>query len=388
MSLSIINKQKTKNARYFTYIFITAFSLILIWAYNFEIERSIRTQGQIVSADKTQIVQSPDAGVIEVVKFKEGDSVKKGDVLVVLEKERAKAAYMDTLGKVSALKVTIARLKAEVYGKPLTFSKDLLNFKEFISNQTDLYKRRKQAIDEDIETLNEGLKLARQELELNKKLLLTGDVGKLEILKLERQITDMKGQISAKKNKYFQDAQAEMTKVQEDLATQEQTLLDRKQLLEHTTLLSPMDGVVNKISFTTVGAVVKPGDEVVELLPTESDLIVEVKIQPTDMSHLVKGLKAIIKLDAYDFSIYGAMIGEVDYISPDSLTEQSKNGNTIYYKAKIRIKEKEFRNKFANQIQVNPGMTVTVDINTGTRTVFEYITKPITKTISESLSEK
>jgi multidrug efflux pump subunit AcrA (membrane-fusion protein) len=106
------------------------------------------------------------------------------------------------------------------------------------------------------------------------------------------------------------------------------------------------------------------------------------------MSHLVKGLKAIIKLDAYDFSIYGAMIGEVDYISPDSLTEQSKNGNTIYYKAKIRIKEKEFRNKFANQIQVNPGMTVTVDIKTGTRTVFEYITKPITKTISESLSEK
>lgn len=388
MSLSIINKQKTKNARYFTYIFIVAFSLILIWSYNFEIERSIRTQGQIVSADKTQIVQSPDAGVIEIVKFKEGDSVKKGDVLVVLEKERAKAAYMDTLGKVSALRVTLARLKAEVYGKPLAFSSDLLSFKEFISNQTDLYKRRKQAIDEDIATLNEGLELAHQELELNKKLLLTGDVGKLEILKLERQITEMKGQISAKKNKYFQDAQAEMTKVQEDLATQEQTLLDRKQLLEHTTLLSPMDGVVNKISFTTVGAVVKPGDEVVELLPTESDLIVEVKIQPTDMSHLVKGLKAIIKLDAYDFSIYGAMIGEVDYISPDSLTEQSKNGNTIYYKAKIRIKEKEFRNKFANQIQVNPGMTVTVDIKTGTRTVFEYITKPITKTISESLSEK
>src|SRR5690606_80470 len=161
--------------------------------------------------------------------------------------------------------------------------------------------------------------------------------------------------------KYFQDAQAEMTKVQEDLATQEQTLLDKKQLLEHTTLISPMDGIVNKINFTTIGAVVKPGDEIIELLPTESDLIVEVKIQPTDMSHLVIGLKGIIKLDAYDFSIYGAMIGEVDYISPDALTEQNKNGNAIYYKAKIRIKEKEFRNKFANQIQINPGMTVTVD---------------------------
>lgn len=388
MSLSIINKQKTKRARYFTYIFIVAFSLLLVWAYNFEIERSIRTQGQIVSADKTQIVQSPESGVIEEIKFKEGDSVKKGDVLVILEKERAKAAYTDTLGKVSALRVTLARLQAEVYGKPLIFSKDLLQYKEFISNQTDLYKRRKQAIDEDISTLNESLNFATQELEMNKNLLKTGDVGKLEILKLQRQITDMKGQIAAKKNKYFQDAQAEMTKVQEELSTQEQTLLDRKQLLEHTTLVSPMNGIVNKINFTTIGAVVKPGDEIVELLPTESDLIVEVKIQPIDMSHLVKGLKAIIKLDAYDFSIYGAMIGEVDYISSDSLTEQGRNGDTIYYKAKIRIKEKEFRNKFANQIQVNPGMTVTVDIKTGTRTVFEYITKPITKTISESLSEK
>ncbi|MDY3203632.1 MAG: HlyD family efflux transporter periplasmic adaptor subunit [Arcobacter sp.] len=388
MSLSIINKQKTKRARYFTYIFIVAFSLLLVWAYNFEIERSIRTQGQIVSADKTQIVQTPESGVIEEIRFKEGDSVKKGDILVVLEKERAKAAYTDTLGKVSALRVTLARLQAEVYGKPLVFSKDLLQYKEFISNQTDLYKRRKQAIDEDIATLNEGLKFANQELELNKNLLKTGDVGKLEILKLQRQIVDMKGQISAKKNKYFQDAQAEMTKVQEDLATQEQTLLDKKQLLEHTTLISPMDGIVNKINFTTIGAVVKPGDEIIELLPTESDLIVEVKIQPTDMSHLVIGLKGIIKLDAYDFSIYGAMIGEVDYISPDALTEQNKNGNAIYYKAKIRIKEKEFRNKFANQIQINPGMTVTVDIKTGSRTVLEYITKPITKTISESLSEK
>lgn len=101
-----------------------------------------------------------------------------------------------------------------MYGKPLIFSKDLLQYKEFISNQTDLYKRRKQAIDEDISTLNESLNFATQELEMNKNLLKTGDVGKLEILKLQRQITDMKGQIAAKKNKYFQDAQAEMTKVQ------------------------------------------------------------------------------------------------------------------------------------------------------------------------------
>jgi adhesin transport system membrane fusion protein len=164
--------------------------------------------------------------------------------------------------------------------------------------------------------------------------------------------------------------------------------MDRKQLLEHTTLASPMDGIVKKISMTTIGGVLRQGDEVMELLPTESDLIVEAKIQPIDMSNLTTGLQALIKLDAYDYSIYGAMMGEVEYISPDSLSEQTKNGESIYYKAKIRIKEKEFKNNFAKEIQINPGMTVTIDIKTGTRTVLDYLTKPITKTINESMREK
>lgn len=179
-----------------------------------------------------------------------------------------------------------------------------------------------------------------------------------------------------------------MTKVQEDLSTQEQTLLDRKQLLEHTSLIATMDGIVKKLTVTTEGGVVKQGDEVMELLPTQSDLIVEVKIQPIDMSHLVRGLAAMIKLDAYDYAIYGSMMGEVDYISPDSLTEQSRNGETVYYKARIRIKEREFKNKFSDEIQIHPGMTVTVDIKTGKRTVLAYLTKPVTKTLSESLREK
>jgi len=314
--------------------------------------------------------------------------VKKGDVLVELEKERANAAFMDTSSKIAALQVTITRLQAEVYDRPLVFSKSLLQYREFIANQTNLYQRRKQAIDEDVSVLNESLKLAEEELAMNMPLLKSGDIGKSDVLKLQRQIVDIKGQITNKKNKYFQDAQAEMTKAQEELATQDQALMDRKQLLEHTTLLSPMDGVVKKVSMTTIGGVLRQGDEVMEILPTESDLIVEAKIQPIDMSHLTIGLPALIKLDAYDYSIYGAMVGEVEYISADSLSEQTRNGESIYYKAKIRIKEKEFKNNFAKEIQINPGMTVTIDIKTGKRTVMEYLTKPLTKTINESMREK
>lgn len=388
MSLSLLHPKKTRSSRRLLYFFIVGFIIFIGWASYFEIDRSVRTQGQIIAADRTQVIQSPDLGVISEIRVKEGDSVKKGQELVILEKERAHAAYTDSESKVAALKVTLARLDAEVYGKPLCFDPELLSYKEFITNQSNLYKRRKQAIDEDVASLNESLKLAKEELEMNLPLLKSGDVGRADILKLQRQVTDIKGQINTKKNKYFQDAQAEMAKVQEDLSTQEQTLLDKKQLLEHTTLYAPMDGVVKKVIVTTRGGVVKQGDEVLEMLPIHSDLIVEAKIQPIDMSHLVVGLPALIKLDAYDSSIYGSMIGEVEYISPDTLTEQSKNGETVYYRARIRIKEKEFVNKFSRQMEINPGMTVTVDIKTGKRTVLSYLTKPVTKTLSESMGER
>ncbi len=388
MSLSIEKSFKAGSSRGVLYAVTLLLIIFALWAANYEIEKSVRAQGQIIASDKTQIIQSPDAGVIYKINVKEGDVVKKGDILVELEQERANAAFLDTSSKIAALQVTITRLQAEVYDKPLVFSKNLLQYREFIENQTNLYQRRKQAIDEDVSVLEESLKLAEDELAMNMPLLKSGDIGKSDVLKLQRQIVDIKGQITNKKNKYFQDAQAEMTKAQEELSTQEQALMDRKQLLEHTTLASPMDGIVKKISMTTIGGVLRQGDEVMELLPTESDLIVEAKIQPIDMSNLTTGLQALIKLDAYDYSIYGAMMGEVEYISPDSLSEQTKNGESIYYKAKIRIKEKEFKNNFAKEIKINPGMTVTIDIKTGTRTVLDYLTKPITKTINESMREK
>lgn len=388
MSLSMKNHKKVNTAKLIIYILGIGLIFFMIWASAFEIERGVRAQGQIIAVDRTQVIQSPDPGVIYKIHVKEGDTVKKGQVLIELEKERADAAYIQTKGKVAALKISLIRLQAEVFEQPLKFPPELLQYDAFISNQTSLYKRKKQAITDDIESLNESLKLAKEELAMNLPIYKSGDVAKADILRLQRQITDINGQISNKRNKYFQDAQAEMTKVQEDLATQEQEMLDRQQLLEHTTLVASMDGIVKKMSVTTIGGVVKQGDEVMELLPTDSSLLVEAKIQPIDMSHMVVGLPALIKLDAYDYSIYGSMRGIVDYISPDSLTEQTKNGEIIYYKARIRIEEKEFHNKLSQEIKINPGMTVTVDIKTGKRTVLEYLTKPITKTLQESMLEK
>ena len=387
MALHIINPNSIKSSRAFLYTVLIGFIALCFWAIKFEIEQSVRAQGQIIASTKTQVIQSPDNGIISAINVKEGDSVKKDDILVVLDKERANASFNDAKNKVAALKITFARLQAEVYDKDLTFPKEVLQYKNLIETQKDLYKRRKQAINEEISSLRDNLKLINKELDMNMPLLKSGDVSKTDILKLQRQIIEIEGQITNKKNKYFQDAQALMLKTQEDLAEQQQNLLDKEQLVDHTVITSPSDGIVKNVMFTTIGGVLRQSDEIMQILPN-SDLIVEAKILPRDMSYLRKGLAVMIKLDAYDYVIYGGMKGELIYISADSLSEKTAQGENIYYKALIKIVGKEFKEKFSKKIQINPGMTVSLDIITGERTVMTYLLKPLLKTLNESMSEK
>nr|WP_241879328.1 HlyD family efflux transporter periplasmic adaptor subunit [Psychrobacter sp. PraFG1]UNK06083.1 HlyD family secretion protein [Psychrobacter sp. PraFG1] len=157
---------------------------------------------------------------------------------------------------------------------------------------------------------------------MNEPLLAYGDVSQADVIKLRRQVADIKAQINNKRNKYFEDAQAEMTKAQEDLDAELEQLRDRSQVLQEKRLLSPQDGKVNNINITTIGGVVKPGEVIMELLPTSSDLIVEAKVSPADIAYVQEGQVASVKLDAYDFSIFGAMRGTVTYISPDTLLEK------------------------------------------------------------------
>jgi adhesin transport system membrane fusion protein len=362
--------------------------VLVIWASVSKIDQVTRAPAQVIATDRTQVIQSPDPGVITKLLVNEGDKVLAGQLLAVLEKERAQAAVDDSDAKVAALRIALTRLEAEVYGKPLVFKEDLNKYEEYIRNQTALYQRRKTAINEDISSLDNILRLARQELRMNESLEKTGDVSRSELLRLQRGIADLEAQKTNKRNKYFQDAQTEMTKVQEDLNTQSEILRERSQILEQTEIKAPVDGYVKKINFTTLGAVVKPADIIMEILPTGSDLIVEAKIPPADIAFIEKGQSAIVKLDAYDYSIFGAMTGEVTYISPDTLTEETRNGPKPYYRVLIRIGAAEFKGANAAQIQVRPGMTATVDIKALERTVLSYLTKPLTRTLSNSLGER
>jgi len=232
------------------------------------------------------------------------------------------------------------------------------------------------------------LKFADDELRINSQLEASGDVSRAEILRLQRSVADIKAQISSKRNKYFQDAQAEMTKAQEELSSQTEQLKDRSQVLEHTELTAPVDAIVNNIRINTLGGVVRAGETVMELLPAGDHLIVEAKIPPSDIAFVALGQPTSIKLDAYDSSIYGSMRGEVTYISPDVLVEETRQGTASFYRVRVTVTGKEFSGSKADAIRLRPGLTATVEIKALDRTVLSYLTKPITKTLTQSLGER
>lgn len=365
------------------------FVILFAWASFFEIDQVIHAQGQVIASSRTQLVQAADGGVVTEMRVQEGDEVKQGQIIAVLEKSRAMAAYSESLGKVSALKMTVARLRAELTDKELHYTDEQRrDYPDLVETQSNLYRQRRDGFQAQLTVLKDTLRLAEREYALNAPLEGSGDVSKADLIRLQRAVNEAKGAVVAFRNKYFQDASAELNKAEEDLNAQQQTLADRSELLGHTDILAPATGIVKNVKVTTLGGVVRQGDEILQILPTESDLVVETKVKPADMAHIKTGLGAKVKLDAYDYSIFGAMNGSVSYVSADALSEESKAGPITYYRVKINIGESEFRGKAASNIEVRPGMTATVDIKTGSRSILSFLLKPVVKTLSESFGER
>lgn len=378
---------KNQQARWVIWVTLIAFITLVVWSSMAKIDQVTRASGSVIASDRTQEIQALEGGIITTLTVKEGDNVKKGQLLVILEEERAKAAVDNSATKIAALQAKVSRLEAELFNRPLKFSPSLDAYPEYIVNQTALYNRRRQAIEQDIRSLEAILRLSQQELNMNEPLLKYGDVSQADVIRLRRQVADIQSQIANKRNKYFEEAQNDLTKTQEELESEQEQMRDRTQVLQEKRLIAPTDGKVNNIKITTLGGVVKPGEVVMQILPTNSSLIVEVKVKPTDIADVSIGQKANIKLDAYDYSIYGTLDGVVSYISPDSLMQSTPRGEEPYYRVQIKIIGTEFKDR-QQKIQVKPGMTVNVDIKAKQRTVLSYLTKPITKTISESMGER
>ncbi|MGJ7515261.1 HlyD family efflux transporter periplasmic adaptor subunit [Pseudomonas baetica] len=367
-------------------------AVLLVWASFSEIAQTSRAQGQVISVARTQVVQAAIDGVISEMLVQEGQTVTKGQLLVRMDRSQVAAAYNDSEGKVAALQATLARLRAEVLGLPLVFPPDVQAFPHFVSNQEALFQRRRSLLQADVSAMQKSLALVNEELALNLPLLKTGDIGKADIIRLKRQAAELQGQIASRQSKFFQDAQMEMTKAQEDLSTQQEQLNDRKSMYERAEIYSPADAQVKNIQTTTPGAKVRPGDELMELVPSSGEFVIEAKLKPADVGTLRVGLPTSIKLDAYDYSIYGMLDGKVRYISPDTLSEQTPQGDVPYYRVQVDVDHTALDLHNAQRpdrkIEIQPGMTATVDIETGKHSVLSYLTKPVSKTFKEALHER
>ena len=359
----------------------------LLWSYFAKLEQISRANGQVIAVSKKQAIQSANDGVVKDIYVKEGQLVKKGEVIARLELSEFKADVEAIKANIAATEAHISRLKAEVFKKDLVFTPLSLEYPEFVSSQKELFKRKQDALNDEIKVLQSALKLARDELNLNLPLVEKGDIGATELIRLKRQAAELEGEIINKRNKYLQESQSELTKYEQELSTLKQEFTDKSVTLERAEIYAPVDAIVNNILITTKGAKLRAGDILMELVPTD-DLVIEAKLKPSEISFIKIGQKALVKLDAYDFSLYGSFDGEVKHISSDTILEKTAKGDEYFFRVLVSLNGKEVFSKAGKKVTILPGMGGQIDIITGERTVLSYLAKPIIKTLDESFTER
>jgi membrane fusion protein, adhesin transport system len=361
----------------------------IVWANWAEVDQITRAQGQVIASSRNQVIQELDGGIVEAILVKEGSVVKKGQTLVRFDKSKTESSYLESRARAAALRSAIARLTAEATGGEPKFPPELDRYPEIRASQEMLFRKRQSAVNEEIAALRQSLELIKTELDINLPLLAAGDISKADMLKLQRQVAEMEGAIANRRNKYLQDSQSDLSKSVEDLAGLEQIMAQRKDQLEHTVVTSPMDGIVRNVRITTRGGVARPGEEIMQIVPIDDDLLIEAKVKPSDIAFVKPGLPTTVKLDAYDSSIYGSLQGTVTYISADTLSDETRNVNEPpFYRVQVKTKTSGITQRAGKRIEILPGMTASIEIKTGSNTVWKYMTKPITKTFTESLGER
>ncbi|MFZ2949137.1 MAG: HlyD family type I secretion periplasmic adaptor subunit, partial [Desulfuromonadaceae bacterium] len=336
-----------------------------------------------------QVIQAVDGGVLKSLKVKEGDSVKQGEVLAVLDQTRFAAQVKELDARLAALYAQAARLRAEVTSAPaITFPPGVTRFPEIITVQKSLFTQKRQSLEEELRTLTVAVKLAREDARLVSELAKTGDVSRSEVIRAERALNDAEAQLINRRNKYYQDARAELAKTEDDIGQNEQVRLPRAQQLEDSVLRAPVAGIVKNVRITTQGGVLRAGEEMLQIVPLDDQLIVETKVRPSDVALLKPGLQATIRFDAFDYTTHGAVAGTLSYVSADTIKEESKSGEQTYYRVHVTTSGNPVKTQTGRVLDILPGMTAQVDIRTGDRTVLEYLLKPLRKTLTESFGER
>jgi membrane fusion protein, adhesin transport system len=380
-----------------TLVWATGATLVvaLVWAGFFSLDEITRGQGKVIPSSREQVIQSLDSGVLREMLVREGDVVEKDQVLLQMDDARSGAGYREANEKYLSLLAIAARLRAEANNAPLTFPPQLQAEKQLVLQETQAYEARKLALSESLVALDASLSAITREITMTAPLVQGGVMSEVELLRLKRQQAELLGQRAERKNRYLTDANNELTRVSSELSQTKENASARQDAFLHTTVKSPMKGVVKNVQVTTVGGVIQAGQPILEIVPTEDEMLVEAYVKPSEVAFLKVGQKAVVKLSSYDFNKYGGLDGELEHLSPDTLKDdrqQRKPGANPadmeegFYRILVRIKDPN-RVRKGLKLEPTPGMTATVEIRTGQKTVLEYLFRPL-QNVSQALRER
>jgi membrane fusion protein, adhesin transport system len=374
--------QSTPGSLLVLYLIGTIFVGGLVWAKFARVEEVTHGDGTIISKSREQVIQSLEGGILEELDVREGDVVKKGQVLARIDPTRAETSYREAWSKQIGLKATIARLRAEAYGQPLVFPDDVQKVSAVVQQETLAYNARRRALDDSVASLEKSYSLSSQEIALAEPLSAKGLISDVELLRMRRQANELRSQIVERRNRFQADANSELIKLELELAQTSETVVGRADVLQRTTVVAPVYGTVKNIRVNTIGGVIQPGEHIMEIVPLEDQLLVEARIKPSDVAFLRPGQPAMVKITAYDFGIYGGLKGKVEHISPDTLKDDQKAAagrpDATYYRVLVLTDSSELR-AGGKTLPIMPGMVATVDVRTGEKTILDYLLKPIYK---------
>lgn len=427
-SLSEAVLQKVPNSsRRMLWVIVIAMFWFILWASVAEIDELTRGEGKVIPSQQLQVIQNLEGGIVSEIMVKEGDHVQKGQVLLKIDDKGFASSFGESRLRYVELKAKSLRLTAEANGEafedPETTNEDMkrqIAYEKSLhaSNQEQL-KQTLQVFQEQLYQKNNELKeltskvaqlqnsydLVKKELDIMGPLAKKGLVSEMELLQLKRQSSSIQGDLDAarlsiprvqsaiqeaknklsgaeldfqnKAKKDLNEAVAEMSRLQEV-----QTSLEDR--VQRTLVRAPVDGTIKQLLVNTVSGVVKPGMDILEIVPTEDTLLVEAKVKPSDVAFLRLGLDAMVKFTAYDFSIYGGLKGKLVFISADTITNEKGES---YYLVHIKT-DKNHLGTVEKPLELMVGMTTTVDILTGKKTVLDYLLKPILKAKNNAFRER
>lgn len=369
---------------------VTLCSLLLLvawgWASFSTLDEVSTGTGKVIPSSREQVLQSLDGGILVALNVREGQRVEAGEVVARLDPTRSQSNVGESVARYQAALAASARLSAEVNELPLTFPPELNSAPQLVASETRLYTLRRSQFTDSKARVADSLSAVDRELAITKRLVKTGAASNVEVLRLERQRSDLQLKILDLRSQYLVQAREELAKATAEAASLAEIIRGRTDSVTRMTVRSPVKGIVKKIKVNTLGGVIPPNGELMEIVPRDDHLLIETRLSPRDIAFIHPDQTALVKITAYDYAIYGSLKGVVDSISPDTIQDEAKP-EVYYYRVFIRTEHDYLQNKAGKRFNIVPGIIANVDIKTGEKTVMDYLVKPFNK-VKEALRER